>query len=227
MRVLAASNTVLPGGRRTIQARCQLISSSVLVTEESFVRIALSPCRGLVAVLVSGLLSLMLILSMPSAQAQAVQHAPFAAQAQKAGLTPVEAHALQSRADGYVSQLGGTQTALNRIQLPGGATIALALPGETYARTAEGASLAAGPACPYTYFCAYFRPNFTSDVMMFTECGSNVIPWSSTGSWINNQTPGTRAKFLSSDGIVRWTDPGAYDTDDSADWSWVAYLKPC
>jgi hypothetical protein len=59
------------------------------------------------------------------------------------------------------------------------------------------------------------------------NCTEYDMPWSSLGSWINNQTPGTRAQFRSSDHVTRWSDSGAYDSDASADWSWVWYVKPC
>ena len=103
----------------------------------------------------------------------------------------------------------------------------------TMASTADAATHSAGTAaaaaasCPYKYFCAYPGANFTGTPILMYNCTEYDMPWSSVGSWINNQTPGTRAQFRSSDHVTRWTDDGAYDTDASADWSWVWYVKPC
>ncbi|MFJ4940217.1 peptidase inhibitor family I36 protein [Streptomyces pseudovenezuelae] len=96
--------------------------------------------------------------------------------------------------------------------------------------TADAATQSAATAantCPYTYFCAYPEPNFGGTPIAVTDCIEKYIPWTSLGSWINHQTPGTRAQFRSSDHVTRWTDDGAYDSDASADWSWVYWVKPC
>ncbi|MFF7176776.1 peptidase inhibitor family I36 protein [Streptomyces pseudovenezuelae] len=98
------------------------------------------------------------------------------------------------------------------------------------ASTADAATQSAATAantCPYTYFCAYPEPNFGGTPIAVTDCIEKYIPWTSLGSWINHQTPGTRAQFRSSDHVTRWTDDGAYDSDASADWSWVYWVKPC
>ncbi|NKQ23201.1 peptidase inhibitor family I36 protein [Streptomyces galbus] len=100
----------------------------------------------------------------------------------------------------------------------------------TMASTADAATNSAATAtasCPYKYFCAYPGGNFTGTPILMYNCTEYDMPWSSLGSWINNQTPGTRAQFRSSDHVTRWSDSGAYDSDASADWSWVWYVKPC
>lgn len=101
----------------------------------------------------------------------------------------------------------------------------------TMAATADAATQSAGTAaaasCPYQYFCAYPEPNFGGTPILMYNCREYDIPWSGLGSWINNQTPGTRAQFRSSDHVTRWTDDGAYDSDASAPWGWVWWVKPC
>ncbi|WP_178880368.1 peptidase inhibitor family I36 protein [Streptomyces acidiscabies] len=103
----------------------------------------------------------------------------------------------------------------------------------TMASTAGAATHSAGTAakvaasCPYEYFCAYPGRNFTGTPILMYHCVEREIPWTSVGSWINNQTPGTSAQFRSSDHVTRWRDGGAYSWDTDADWSWVYWVKPC
>ncbi|WP_405835252.1 hypothetical protein [Streptomyces sp. NBC_01518] len=141
---------------------------------------------------------------------------PFAAQAKTRVLGTAEA------------KEGGTQVATDRIRTAdeGARALALMAGNSVDSKSTNGtAAIAAG--CGYKYFCAYPGPNFTGDPIPMYDCREYYIPWTSLGSWINNQTPGTRAQFRSSDHVTRWTDAGAYDTDASADWSWVYWVKPC
>lgn len=108
--------------------------------------------------------------------------------------------------------------------LIGGSSTASAADAATHS---AGAAAAAAASCPYKYFCAYPGANFTGTPIPMYNCTEYDIPWTTVGSWINNQTPGTRAQFRSSDHVTRWTDTGAYDSDASADWSWVYWVKPC
>jgi len=81
--------------------------------------------------------------------------------------------------------------------------------------------------CNSGYFCAFPEPNFTGLPINMFRCADYAIPWTTVGSWINNQTGGARAQFKSSDGVVRWTSGVAWDEDRNADWSWVYNVKPC
>jgi hypothetical protein len=109
-----------------------------------------------------------------------------------------------------------------------GFSAVLAMATTAGAATPSSGYAAAAASCPYKYFCAYPEPNFGGTPLPpMYNCTEYYIPWTSIGSWINNQTPGTRAQFKSSDHVTRWTDSGAYDSDASADWNWVYWVKPC
>ncbi|WP_411084688.1 peptidase inhibitor family I36 protein [Streptomyces sp. cmx-18-6] len=152
----------------------------------------------------------------------------FSGQAREAGLSGAEARALQAEIDANLAKWGGKQVSANRIKLPGG-DLTLALPGEKYARDlgTKGGAQAAGN-CPSTYVCAYKGENFTGTQLNFFTCGTlNRITWNTTGSWRNAQKSTLYAKFYSEDKVLRWTSPGGYSEDASADWRWVWYLSPC
>lgn len=143
------------------------------------------------------------------------------------GLTSAEATALQNRVDAYIADVGGTQIAADRIRLGTGAVLTLALPGRAVGAGRGETTRAASYACRYGHFCAYSDVNWSGDVIDMYYCADYKIPWFGNGSWINNQTPGTQAGFKDWDFVVRWVDPGAYSSDDVADWTWVNYLKNC
>jgi hypothetical protein len=149
----------------------------------------------------------------------------FAGQARDHGLTTAQVRDVQDRVTEYLTEFGGEQVALNKVALPGGRFVVLALPGETHAR-----DLSASPsvlvACPYTYLCAYKRTGFTGDFFALGECGENTsIPWTTTGSYINNQTTGTVAVFHTVSGNSR-TGP-AYYADSSWNWANTISITPC
>jgi hypothetical protein len=143
----------------------------------------------------------------------------FAAQAQQLGLNSKQAKDLQNKADSYLSTLGGKQVAADRIKLASGADLVLALP--TTGRTA------ADVACKFGHMCAWKNINFQGDVIDMYNCAWHVIPWTTTGSWINNQTRGTVSIFRDNDAVARWQDHGAYDSDYQADWNWVHWVQNC
>ncbi|MCP3755236.1 peptidase inhibitor family I36 protein [Streptomyces sp. TBY4] len=92
--------------------------------------------------------------------------------------------------------------------------------------------LAASPAeaavaCPYEYFCAYPEPNFGGTPIMTWQCNDvRAMPWYGTGSWINNQTAGTRARFGMVGGGSLYT-AGAYSQNPAVNWGPVASIDPC
>ncbi|MGW6690825.1 peptidase inhibitor family I36 protein [Streptomyces sp. NPDC054961] len=155
----------------------------------------------------------------------------FSAQAAGLGLDGTQARSLQNEADGYLARMGGTQVSADKIVLPGGrGELLLPLPGESRPRHAapvgEEASLA-GP-CPYTYVCAFSGPDFTGVEIRLFSCNTMTeIPWSDTGSWINNQRSALHAKFYDVNRNLGWTSPGGYSEDRNAPWGWVWYLSPC
>jgi len=155
----------------------------------------------------------------------------FTAQARSAGLSGTEAKGLQARVDGYLAKMpGARQVGANKIALVGGGELLLTLPGERNARdlTAPDAGLGVAAGCPYTYVCAYEYENFVgTEMRMFTCNHLNPIPWTGTGSWINNQRSTLYAKFYDLQGNLGWTSPGGYSEDPHAPWGWVGWLSPC
>ncbi|MCX4779776.1 peptidase inhibitor family I36 protein [Streptomyces sp. NBC_01264] len=83
--------------------------------------------------------------------------------------------------------------------------------------------------CPYTYFCAYEGPNYTGRSIKMWQCSDvRWIPWAGTnGSWINNQTPGTRAVFSLSNGSSASTYGAYYAVSERIDWRSVYSIDPC
>ncbi|MCW2902316.1 MAG: hypothetical protein JWO67_4581 [Streptosporangiaceae bacterium] len=158
-------------------------------------------------------------------------HPDFAGQARSAGLTGSQAKALQARVGAYRATMGGTQEAINKIRLGDSGVVLLALPGEKRARdlNASGGVQAASYACNYHHFCAYQHSGFTGDIIDSTACADTALNngWSSGGSWINNQTTGTKARMKNNQFKVIYTTPGAYSSDSNGNWGPVAYIRPC
>ncbi|MFJ1580064.1 hypothetical protein [Streptomyces sp. NPDC088182] len=149
--------------------------------------------------------------------------APFAAQTQRAGLTPAQASELQGRVDGYLAEEpGGRQVSANRIATRGGDLVVTA-PGQRYARdlAGPGASGRAPAACAYGHLCLY-RPGDSRD---YYRCGTYSLPWVGDGTFNNNQTRGTTARFLNSDRSIRWTSRAPQT--GTATWTGVFYVVPC
>lgn len=151
----------------------------------------------------------------------------FSAQARSVGLNTSQAAALQDTVNGYLATMGGTQTAINKIDLSAGGRLLIPLPGEQRARDLSAPD---GPEefCPYTYVCAFSLPNFWGTSLQFFTCNQlNRITWTGTGSWINNQRAALHAKFYDRNGNLGWTSPGGLSWDVEASWDWVWWLSPC
>lgn len=88
---------------------------------------------------------------------------------------------------------------------------------------------AAAGDCPYTYFCAYEGPGYTGNFVKMWQCSDvRWIPWTTTnGSWINNQTPGTRARFDLSNGSSAHTYGAYYAVSGGINWNTVYHIDPC
>jgi hypothetical protein len=141
--------------------------------------------------------------------------ARFTAQAEAAGLSTAQAHSLQSRVEQYLRTVGGTQVSANKIDLNGTGELVLAAPG------------LAAATCYYGDMCVWSGQNFTGDFLAKYICSRFYIPWTSTGSWRNNQTTGTRARFYDGNGSLWYTTPGAPVYDTSYYWGWVYSIIPC
>lgn len=118
----------------------------------------------------------------------------FAGQARAAGLPAAKADALQAKVDDYLVKLKGRgkQVSPNQIDL-NGAVLTVAVPGEAKSRQigAAGIPQCAGKSANYEWFCAYQYEGYTGDNIGMWNCGYYSIPWSSFGSFQNNQTAGT------------------------------------
>ncbi|MFD7226415.1 hypothetical protein [Streptomyces sp. NPDC056730] len=156
-------------------------------------------------------------------QAIAERTTPFAAQTRRAGLTPAQAGELQDRVDGHLAEEPGSrQVSANRIATEGG-DLVVAAPGQRYARdlAGPGASGRAPAACASGHLCLY-RPGDSRD---YYRCGTYSLPWVGDGTFNNNQTRGTTARFLNSDRGIRWTSRAPQT--GTATWTGVFYVVPC
>ncbi|OIK05160.1 hypothetical protein BIV23_14130 [Streptomyces monashensis] len=76
--------------------------------------------------------------------------------------------------------------------------------------------------CAYGHLC--MTVNGTD--FDFYKCQTwTVSNWTGDGPFVNNQTPGTVAKFFNQDGSVRWTST-AYQSG-TATWDPIYSLRPC
>jgi Peptidase inhibitor family I36 len=128
---------------------------------------------------------------------------PFAEQARTLGLSNAQAAELQKEVTTYLDKLGGTQDAINKIDLDHGGFVLVTLPGETYARDLENPSVAAPGDCPASYLCAFRYTNFTGDIISTNVCRSHRdIPWTTMGSYVNKLSNGARGTFIVNDGVA-------------------------
>jgi hypothetical protein len=76
--------------------------------------------------------------------------------------------------------------------------------------------------CSYQHLCIWDAYGNKYD---YFYCGTYNLPAIGNGDYLNDQTPGTTARFLNRDHSVRWTSraiqPG------NADWTPVYYVVPC
>jgi hypothetical protein len=87
---------------------------------------------------------------------------------------------------------------------------------------------AAASECRYKYFCVWEGRNFSGAFHPMLHCQFYSTPYV-IGSWINNQTPGTRARFHDNRKYPVYTTPGAYskDGDSFAIGLNTWFIKPC
>jgi hypothetical protein len=160
-------------------------------------------------------------------------HSKFAKQGRAAGLTAVQTSKLQAKADKYLSELGGTQVALNKIDLNGKASVFIALPGEDHPRElqsqygAQATDVNCTGGADYLHFCAYSGSNFGGDQIDMYTCGRYFMPFGSGGSWDNNQTAGTQAAFYRQDNSLIHYTAGAHSLNLHADWLPVYWVVNC
>lgn len=169
--------------------------------------------------------------------ANAASAASFAAQARDVGLTAQEAELLQQRVDQVVAETGGTQVAVNEVVSADGTTeTTLTLPGERAVRDltdADSSSAAAGQwACDYGALCFYTGTWGWGDRKQFVTCKMHQLgEWAYGGSWLNNQTPGTRARFFDAHYHMVFETPGARSSEpefrETAYFDSTFIVSPC
>ncbi|MEU1248878.1 hypothetical protein ACFYP0_03590 [Micromonospora arida] len=156
----------------------------------------------------------------------------FASQARAGKLSERQAETLQEKVDAYLQKTGGKQISLNEIEINNG-KLKVALPGEAHPRDFVNAptSVALASRClddQYNgWFCAFRSTGFSGDELEWYNCGTYNMPWTGYGSWRNNQTRGTVAKFINASGGVIYSTPGAYSSSLSYNWTPVFKVKPC
>ncbi|MFC7495983.1 MULTISPECIES: hypothetical protein [unclassified Nocardioides] len=162
----------------------------------------------------------------PPSRVAATPTAELHDQAVSHGLSPAQAQSLQARVDRVIDRTGGTQVAINQVAWEGGDTL-VPLPGETRARelsVVPAASTVHG--CEYYQFCTYAFSNFTGMVDRMSSCTWHYTPrW--FGAYVNNQTPGTRARFYDYSGrFLSYTRPAFYAGSTSLG-DRTNYIRPC
>ncbi|GLZ37974.1 hypothetical protein [Actinokineospora sp. NBRC 105648] len=167
-----------------------------------------------------------------AAQAEATGADRFAAQGRAAGLTADQSAWLRAEVDHTIAVLGGKQVGLNKVDVDGAAQVSIALPGEAHPRdfaATRGAAAvvaACSPRAAYGYFCAYSDTNLQGSQIAMYSCRQYEIPWVSVGSWHNNQTRGTVAKFMVPEGPVVQTSVAPSD-DWLYDWQPIKWVRNC
>jgi hypothetical protein len=168
----------------------------------------------------------------------AATDARLRAQIEANELSPRQARSLQARVDRVIDRTGGTQVAINQVVWDGGDTL-VPLPGERRARelgTAAHASsdrsargLRRPEACRYYQFCTYYNRDYTGIESRMVSCVLHIDRAGIFGSYWNNQTRGTRARFYNSGyGLIATTHAAPYwNTVDPFLASATFYIRPC
>jgi hypothetical protein len=80
----------------------------------------------------------------------------------------------------------------------------------------------------YGWMCAYSGPNYTGESIGMYYCENYPIPWTTVGSWDDNQTGGTRPWLYWVNGSAPWHMPAAYSNQPTnVDWTPVASITNC
>ncbi|WP_340537586.1 hypothetical protein [Nocardioides sp. GXZ039] len=150
-------------------------------------------------------------------------------QIEENSLTPAQAQALQARVSRVIARTGGTQVAINQVVWNGGDTL-IPLPGEQRAREL-GRQARAGTVhgCHYYQFCTYGHRDYSGMVDRISSCTWHI----SHGffvAYVNNQTPGTRARFYDYYRHYLATSQPAFSQDarfGNTLGHQTHYIKPC
>ena len=178
--------------------------------------------------------------------------ATYAAQAEGAGLSGAQASALQARVDTYLAlEPGARQVSANRVDFTGG-VVTIGVPGQVRpadlggrggdlgARGDGARDVGVGVVrpeygefpCTYEDLCIFQYNNANllgspGEEVDYFRCGTYPLPgWTSTnGAYVNDQTPGTVARFLDVNHNVLESST-AHDSG-AINWDPVWYVRPC
>ena len=120
---------------------------------------------------------------------------------------------VQSQLHDYLAaHPGEKQLAADRATMPGG-DVTFSVP---------GATSPAAISCGYGHLCIQDGNGHSYD---YYTCGYYDFDGVGDGTFNNNQTPGTVAKFYNSDGSLRWTSTAPQS--GTASWTPVYHIRPC
>jgi hypothetical protein len=165
----------------------------------------------------------------------AATDAQLRAQIEANDLSPRQARYLQARVDRVIARTDGTQVAINQVVWDGGDTL-VPLPGERRARELGTAARGFGTAarepsdnCKYYQFCTYHTRDWHGIENRMQSCVLHNDRGGIFGSYRNNQTPGTRARFYNSGvELIATTHPAPFqNTVDPFLASATFYIRPC
>ncbi|MDG4791734.1 hypothetical protein O7626_38590 [Micromonospora sp. WMMD1102] len=173
-------------------------------------------------------------IAVPGVAGAAADRSGFTAQARAAGLSVSQAAGLQAEVDAYLANLAGRgrQVSPNQIDM-NGAMLTVTVPGEMHPRQFESSvpvPCDTRSGVDYGYFCAYQKEWGAGAQIAMYNCANYPIPWQTVGSWINNQTTGTRPVLYFSTTPPRppWTMPPAYAVQlTGVDWTPVGSITNC
>jgi hypothetical protein len=157
------------------------------------------------------------------------------AQIEANDLSPRQARYLQARVDRVIARTDGTQVAINQVVWDGGDTL-VPLPGERGTRELGTAARGFGTAarepsdtCRYYQFCTYHTRDWHGIENRMQSCVLHNDRGGIFGSYRNNQTPGTRARFYDSGvELIATTQPAPFkNTVDPFLASATFYIRPC
>lgn len=107
------------------------------------------------------------------------------------------------------------------------------LPGEERVRdltkSANDSAINPLSSCAYYYLCVYQYQNYGGARLDLMVCDvTKSIPWTGTGSYYNNQTPGTQGTFYRYDGSIHsYTKPAIISIPNNPDWTPIYSFKAC
>lgn len=156
----------------------------------------------------------------PVLTAEASTTTAFSQQTRAAGLTAAQTTELQQRVDAFLaSEPGARQVSANKLTTAGGSVV-LRAPGQTETRDLAAPDTAL--ACNNGHLCITDGRGVNYD---YYRCGYYSFNGIGDGTFNNNQTSGTRARFYNSDNSERWSHVAK--GTGTASWSPVYHIRPC